>query len=253
MHSVIILGTGNLAQHLAAVFSVTPAIELIQIYGRSVGGLKWFENHAETCSDPNKIKDADVYLIAVKDEAIRPVSKLLSLKKGLVAHTSGATDMDGIPLENRGVFYPVQSFSKGKPLDFKSIPIGIEANQEKDLKVLDFVAQQISTNVHRISSEQRKKLHLAAVFANNFTNHLYSISEDICQRAGLPFSILKPLIQETADKLQTISPKAAQTGPARRGDDESIQHHLNLINNNLEGEIYALFTEAIKAKYEEKL
>lgn len=253
MHSVIILGTGNLAQHLTTAFSKVASIQLIQVYGRSQDGLKWFENHAETCSDLNRIKDADVHIIAVKDEAIRPVSKFLSSKKWLVVHTSGATDMDCIPLDNRGVFYPVQTFTKGKLLDFKNVPIGIEANHEKDLKVLEFVAQQISTKVYRVSSKQRKELHLAAVFANNFTNHLYRISEDICERADLPFDILKPLIQETAEKLQTLSPETAQTGPARRGDEISIQHHLNLINNNLEGEIYALFTEAIKAKYEEKL
>ncbi len=253
MHSVVILGTGNLAQHLCVAFSKTASVEVIQVFGRNTAKLKSFKNYAETCSNPLEIKDADVYLIAVKDDAITEVSKHLIKKNGVVAHTSGATGLDGISLENRAVFYPVQTFTKDKPVNFKTIPIGIEASNEKGLSLLKFLAEQISDNIYEINSEQRKQLHLAAVFVNNFTNHLYRIGQDICTKASLPFDMLKPLILETAEKLGTISPQEAQTGPARRADKKSIQRHLELIDTGEEKEIYNLLTEAIKTRYEKKL
>ncbi|MEM9649910.1 MAG: Rossmann-like and DUF2520 domain-containing protein, partial [Bacteroidota bacterium] len=250
--SCIILGTGNLAHHLSQAFYSCSKIELVQVYGRNKDHLESFQVLAPTSSEP-LIKDADVYLIAVKDNAIPVVSQLVADKKGMVVHTSGAMEMKAIAHENSGVFYPLQTFSKERELNFNTIPICIEAKQHKGLEVLEKLAASISKRVHHIDSEQRKKLHLAAVFVNNFTNYLYSVGEDICEKEKLPFDLLRPLILETAEKVQGMSTFSAQTGPARRGDSKSMEKHLELLEQPQEQILYKLLSEAIKTRYEEEL
>ncbi|MGW9686069.1 Rossmann-like and DUF2520 domain-containing protein [Flagellimonas sp. 2504JD1-5] len=253
MYSVILLGTGNLAQHLFDAFTSAPNVNIEQVYGRNPEKLKRFHPQVATCSNPTEIKEADVYIIAVKDDAISEIAEHLTSKKGIVVHTSGAKGMDCITSDNRGVFYPLQTFTKGKALEFKNIPICLEIEQKSSYELLKSLADQISNNVRAINSEQREKLHLAAVFVNNFTNHLYQIGDDICKNNGVPFELLHPLIQETAEKIRDISPFDAQTGPARRGDTNSIKNHLSLLNNQKHVELYTLISEAIKKTYEKKL
>ena len=253
MISVVILGTGNLAQHLCGAFSKAKSVKIIQVFGRNQDQLQWFLDHSAICTDPKKIATADIYLIAVSDASILEVSQHLLSKNGLVAHTSGATPMRILPMESRGVFYPLQTFTKGKSVDFESIPICIEGQTDRELRSLKELATSISSEIHDVDSEQRKELHLAAVFANNFTNHLYRISEDICKRNHLSFELMKPLIEETAQKIKFSSPADAQTGPARRGDQKSIDQHLSLLTNDREKEIYSLLSDAIKSEYEKKL
>lgn len=253
MLSIVIVGTGNVAKHLFNAFAKSEEVKIVQVVGRNQNSLEGFSNIVPFSNDFTQIATADVYIIAVKDDAIAKVSQSLASKKGIVAHTSGSVEMDSIVSINRGVFYPLQTFTKDKSLDFKSIPICIEAKQNEALKVLQMLGEAISEKVCVITSDQRKKLHLAAVFANNFTNHLYSISESICLQEGLSFELLQPLILETAKKIQSISPKEAQTGPARRNDIKSIQNHLSLLEDKKQTELYILFSEAIKKRYEEEL
>lgn len=254
MLSVIILGTGNVAQQLCQAFSMAKGVRLLQVYGRNPNHLHVFENYAETCSNPSEIKYANVYLIAVKDDAISTVSELLSGKRdAVIAHTSGATSLEDIAHPNSGVFYPLQTFTVGRTLNFKTIPICIEAQKEDGSKVLRQLAECISEQVHYITSEQRKKLHLAAVFVNNFPNYLYGVGEAICQSEGLQFDLLKPLILETAQKVQEMTVLEAQTGPARRGDENSLQNHLALLKDEKYKELYIMLSAAIKSTYEEKL
>ncbi|GLU44978.1 Rossmann-like and DUF2520 domain-containing protein [Allomuricauda sp. NBRC 101325] len=253
MLNVVILGTGNLAKHLFRAFSNSEKVHVVQVVGRNQESLNDFATQTITTHDFNSISDADVYVIAVKDDAIAEVSSYLKNKKGIVVHASGAVEMSAIEPENRGVFYPLQSFTKGKKVDFSTIPICIEANSPQSLKTLRILAETISEKVHEIDSDQRKKLHLAAVFVNNFTNYLYGVGEEICVEEGLPFDLLKPLILETAEKVQTLSPKEAQTGPARRNDEKSMESHLNLLNNKDHTALYKLLSEAIKQAYEKEL
>ncbi|MFD2098792.1 Rossmann-like and DUF2520 domain-containing protein [Flagellimonas iocasae] len=253
MLSIIILGTGTVAKHLAGALDKAEGVQLTQVVGRNQNQLQWFSNLASTSTNFLEIEEADVYLIAVKDDAIVDVSKYLVEKKGIVAHVSGATPMDYLPMENRAVFYPMQSFTEGRPLNFKTIPFCIEANWEASAKTLKIVASRLSDNVYDIDSQQRKKLHLAAMYVNNFSNYLYGVGEKLCLEDGIPFDLLKPLILETAQKIQVMSPKEAQTGPARRGDEKTMQAHLNLLHDEKQIEIYTLFSEAIKKVYEEKL
>lgn len=253
MLNVVLLGTGNLARHLFQAISQSDRAQIVQVVGRNLNDLSWFSHHTAVSNDFNDVFDADVYLVAVKDDAIAGVSKCLTNKSGIVAHTSGATDMDVLVPENKGVFYPLQSFTKGRELDFKNIPICMEAKKESSLQVLKQLADSISSNVQEIDSDQRKKLHLAAVFVSNFTNYLYGVGQEICSEEGLSFDLLKPLILETAEKVQTFAPRDAQTGPARRNDQLSMQNHLNLLKNEKHIALYKLLSDAIKEIYEEKL
>lgn len=254
MISIVILGTGNVAKHLHEAFSTSDQVKILQVVGRTKEKLSVFSKHTEITSDFNAIKVADVYLIAVSDDAIGEVSKKLTSKNGLVVHTSGSCALDVLSTNQRkGVFYPLQSFTKGKKVNFKEIPICLEATQKNDLLLLEQLAHLISEKVFNISSEQRKSIHLAAVFVNNFTNHLYHIGNDICTNKNIPFELLHPLIKETADKISTLTPHEAQTGPARRGDLITVNNQLGLLENKTHKEIYSLLSKSIQKDYEQEL
>lgn len=253
MLRVAILGTGNIAIHLLKAFLQSETIEVVQVVGRNTERVQKFSGSTSVSYKFTQIAEADVYLIAVKDDAIPEVSAHLTHAKGIVAHTSGARTIDCLAAKNRGVFYPLQTFTEGKPVNFASVPICIEAQNSTSLATLQQLAEALSKKVHTINSEKRKKLHLAAVFVNNFSNHLYCIGQSLCQQQGLPFSLLRPLILETAQKIQSLSPLQAQTGPARRGDKKSIQEHLSLLRNPTHVELYQLLTKAIQQAYEEEL
>lgn len=253
MLSIVLLGTGNVAQHLFEGLRNLAPTNLLQVYGRNENGLAYFQGQCDTTAKIENIKDADIYILAVSDRAIPTLAQELEPKKGMVVHTSGSVPMEAIPSARRGVFYPLQSFTKGKSLSFKGIPLCLEAAEANDKLLLEGLAQQLSQKVVWISSEQRKKLHLSAVIVNNFANHCYQLAQDICNTEGLPFNLLHPLIQETAEKIEFLSPEAAQTGPARRNDVQTMQEHLALLEDPIHKKIYQLFSESIKSYYEEKL
>ncbi len=252
MLSVVLIGSGNVAQHLFKAFSDTP-IRIVQVFGRNQETLKWFSTQVRTSHLASEIVEADVYLIAVNDGSIKEVSKLLMGKNGLVAHTSGSISIDALEPKRKGVFYPLQTFSGASGLVFKKIPICIEATHDKDLEVLKSLAAQVSESVHEISSAQRGRLHLAAVFANNFTNHLYQIAHNLCSDENVSFELLAPLIRETANKIRLLTPEEAQTGPAVRNDTLTMQQHLEALKNPIHKKIYRVLSESIINSHEEKL
>lgn len=246
MVSIVIIGSGNVAQHLITAFLQSDEIELIQVFSRQKESVSHLISSDKIVSDFAKIKQADLYLIAVSDNAIADVSAKLPFENRLVVHTSGSMPMEILDSKNRrGVFYPLQTFTKNKPVDFKEIPICLEAEDEKDFKTIETVAKTISSVVQSISSEQRKALHVAAVFVCNFVNHLYKIGNEICEENQLSFELLKPLITETAQKIIHLSPENAQTGPAKRNDSETINTHLNFLSDENQKEIYKLLTKSI--------
>lgn len=246
MIRVSIIGSGNVAQHLIQAFSKTGAVELVQVFARDKQSVSGLIAPEKVSSDFNDFIAVDLCIIAITDDAIAAVSKEFPFGNQLVVHTSGGVAMDAIDAKNRrGVFYPLQTFSKSKAVDFKSIPICIEAQNENDLVVLERVAKSISDVVLTINSGQRKGLHVAAVFVSNFVNHLYQIGNELCVENDLSFDILKPLIQETATKIMTLLPNEAQTGPAERGDTLTINGHLNFLTNDNQKEIYKLLTKSI--------
>ena len=246
MIRVSIIGSGNVAQHLIQAFSKTADIELVQVFARNKESVFHLIAADKVYTNFKDLEAADLFIIAVTDDAIHKVATEIPFSRQLVVHTSGSVSIESIDNKNRqGVFYPLQTFSKSKEIDFTTIPICLEAKNQKDLKTLETVAKSISNSVYNISSEQRKALHVAAVFVSNFTNYLYQIGNDICLENELPFAILKPLIQETANKIVTLSPAEAQTGPAKRQDTQTITSHLNFLTNDDQKEIYKLLTKSI--------
>jgi predicted short-subunit dehydrogenase-like oxidoreductase (DUF2520 family) len=246
MIRVSIIGSGNVAQHLIVAFNKTTDIELVQVFARKDATLAHFINPDKIYTNFNDVIAADLYIIAITDDAITEVSEAIPFSNELVVHTSGSVSISAIDNKNRqGVFYPLQTLSKSKEVDFKTIPICIETINEKDFQILEKVAKSISNTVYKINSEQRKALHIAAVFVCNFVNHLYQIGNDICIENDLPFDILKPLILETANKILTLQPNQAQTGPAKRKDIQTINAHLSFLSDENQKEIYKMLTKSI--------
>lgn len=255
MIKVTLVGTGTVSKHLQRVFSKTDDVEVTQVISSRGDALS---NALKATRRGDKregeIEQPGIYIIAVSDDAILTVSKQLTKSNELIVHTSGSVSMGTLPEGvRRGIFYPLQTFSKGRKVNFKTIPICIEAEKREDLELLQKLAESISESVYEISSDQRKSLHLAAVFVNNFTNHLYQIGNEICEENGVSFDILKPLILETVEKMDMLSPIDAQTGPAKRNDEKTIERHMGQLKNKTNKEVYQILTKSIKETYGEKL
>lgn len=246
MITTTIIGTGNIARHLYRVFSQSDEITVSQVAGRNSAALKYFGETATLLENGTALVKSDIYFLAISDDHIFEVSELVNDSKGVVVHTSGSVPMQVLSNHtNYGVFYPLQTFSKQRSINFKEVPICIEANTEKNRSLLSQLAMSVSDQHYYIDSEQRKSIHLAAVFANNFTNHLYHIAYSICAEQQVPFSILSPLILETAAKVSEAAPYEMQTGPAKRGDLKTQERHLSLLEGQLEKDIYTLLSNAI--------
>lgn len=248
MISVTIIGCGNVGSHLINTFLKSSEVKIVQVYNRSVESLKQFEEQIPTTTNLEDLLEADLYIISVSDNSIKEISINLTKSNKLVVHTSGSTNIDVLTSKRNGVFYPLQSFSKDKQVNFKHIPICIEANNNDDLIILESLASLISDHVYLLDSEKRFKMHISAVFVNNFVNHLYHFGSEICEKNNIPFEILHPLIKETAEKVQTLSPLNAQTGPAKRNDTVTIENQLKKLSGN-QLNIYKSLTNSIIKTY----
>ncbi len=248
MTKITFIGYGNVAQHLIQAFLQNSEIKIHQVFLRDASKVATSRSGIEFISEWSLLTPADIFIIAVSDDAIAEVSRQISLKNQLVVHTSGGVSFEEISNQNRrGVFYPLQTFTKGKKVDFVAIPICIETEFSADLEILKKIAKTISEKTFIINSQQRKALHVAAVFVNNFVNHLYGIGSEICFENQIPFSILEPLIAETASKVTRLAPKNAQTGPARRHDQKTIETHIDFLKSDPNRKsIYTLLTQSIQ-------
>ena len=248
---VVIIGSGNVATHIAkALHKANVQVSQIWSYHYENASLLAKEVNADAINELSQIDtDATICLIAVKDDAIAEIIPALQNFKGIVAHTSGSVSIDIFAgkVERYGVLYPLQTFSKTNAIDFSNIPLCLEAGDEKTLAVLRRLASALSTDVVEIESEKRKMLHLAAVFACNFTNHLYALAQDLLVDNKIDFDLLRPLIAETANKVQHELPKNVQTGPAIRNDLQTLKKQEELLKKqpNLL-EIYRTLSESIK-------
>ena len=247
MIKVVLIGSGNVASHLIQAMLSTADIELVQVFARNPSSLLHLLPKEKIVSKYSEIAVADVYIISVSDNAIAEVSEQLPFENQLVVHTSGSSELAVLNAKNRkGVFYPLQTFTKNKEIDFAPIPFCLEAENEEDFQLLEKLARYISQKVYAINSSQRKSLHVAAVFVCNFVNHLYAIGNEICDENNVPFEILHPLIQETALKIVELSPKEAQTGPAVRNDTKTIEKHIEFLENKTYKQLYQLLTQSIQ-------
>lgn len=252
MIRVVVIGSGNVAHHLVKALTAASGISLESIVARNPDKLN--DLTVKIISSYEDISEADVYIIAVSDKAINEVSAKLPFSNRLVVHTSGTAPIAELDEKNkRGVFYPLQTFSKEKEIDFKKVPVCLEAESEEDYDLLEQLASSVSDSVYRIDSSQRRALHVAAVFAANFSNHMYTLAESVCRDHTMPFDLLKPLITEVAAKVQQLSPALAQTGPAVRHDEETIQRHLDLLNDQNQKNIYLLLTRSIQQSHDKEL
>lgn len=254
MIQVNIIGTGNVAWHLAKRFETLSAVRLQQVCGRSPAALSPFVDLARKTTSISKLKPAHITIIAVADDAVTAVSEAIPFTDHLVVHTSGSISMDALSGKNRkGVFYPAQSFSIADDVDFNGVPICLEYEHRTDKDILSELALALSENIHVLKSEQRRELHLAAVFANNFTNYCYTIAKEICDSQRIPFSLLHPLMQKTVTKAITHEPKDMQTGPAKRGDTAVIDTQFNALEQAHQKELYTTMTSLIKRHYGKEL
>jgi predicted short-subunit dehydrogenase-like oxidoreductase (DUF2520 family) len=247
---VVMIGAGNVATQLGLALQES-GFSIVQVYSRSLEsaeilGRRLGTSYTHDCKTVNP--DADWVIFAVKDSALPELLDELPPFGGILIHTAGSIPMDIFAgySERYGVLYPLQTFSKNRKVSFSSIPIFIEAHRPEDEFLLKQFAQTLSSCVTTLASEKRKQLHLAAVFACNFTNHLYTLAAQLLEANDLSFDLLRPLIQETAAKINDLHPQAAQTGPAVRYDESIISQHLEMMKDNPPlQEIYRLLSTNI--------
>lgn len=251
-NKVVLLGAGNVATHLGRAL-IENGYQVVQVYSRTEAAASVLAKNLSatfTTSLDELYDDAHWYIVALKDSVLPEL--IPSIVKGkedaLFLHTAGSIPMNVWKgyAKNYGVLYPMQTFSKYRQMDFMQVPFFIEANNQEGMTCLKTLAHKLSPKVYEASSEQRKYLHLAAVFACNFTNHMYALCDQLLDEQGLPFEVMLPLIDETARKVHELSPKEAQTGPAIRYDENVIKRHLGMLAErpNMQ-EIYEKISENI--------
>lgn len=246
---ICFVGAGNLATHLSLAFS--EHADVVQVYSRTEASAKMLADRlhcAYTTDIQALVNDADLYVCALKDSVLEEVLSQGDFKGKLVIHTAGSMPMSVFAAHAKryGVIYPMQSFSKSKPVDFKKIPVFVEGSDAETLAYLHGLAEMVSDKVYDADTEVRGKLHIAAVFASNFSNHMYALAYELLKGSELPFEVLLPLIDETAQKVHSLAPKAAQTGPAVRYDTNVINKHLGMLKgDDALLEIYKLISKDI--------
>lgn len=252
MKKVIFIGAGNVATHLSLAFS-KKGFEIVQIFSRTKTSAKTLAKLHSTdyTTDISALKNADLYVYALSDSALESIIGQVSNLQGIHVHTAGSVSIKIFEnkFENYGVLYPLQTFSKDKNLDFSEVPLFIEGCTSEVTAELMATAKILSNFCFEADSKKRMKMHISAVFACNFTNYFYSIAQQLLENEQIPFEILKPLITETANKLNTLSPYDAQTGPARRNDQITIQKHLENIEDLKLKELYKELSNNITASY----
>lgn len=241
---IVMIGAGNVAHHLATTW-VKNGVEVCQIYSRTLESareLGQMTGVAYTDDLAQVYPDADIYVFCVSDDALPGVLKSLRLKGDpLLIHTAGSLPASLLKPYSwyYGVLYPLQTFSRARRLDFSEIPLFIEGSTGEVEEEIERLAGHLQGKIYSSTFEERKRLHLAAVFACNFTNYLYGVAEQLLGEKAISFSVLRPLIEETAQKVMTLSPREAQTGPARRGDETVINRHRTLLKH--QPELLALY------------
>ncbi len=247
---IVMIGSGNVASQLSNAL-LSAGYQVIQVYSRTAAHARALAVtlNASWTDQVSEITDqGDIYILAVVDSALPQLADQIRIRSQLLIHTSGSVEMNLFrgKAKNYGVFYPLQTFSKNKPVDFRVIPVAVEGNNKESENALLHLGHQVSERVIKLNSTDRLHLHLAAVFACNFTNHLYHLASLILDKKNLPFDLLLPLIHETAGKIKTIHPREGQTGPAVRNDQIVIKKHLDLLSFSTEiRELYDLLSRNI--------
>ena len=225
---VVVVGSGNVAESLAQAVAEADGLELVQVYARNEERGRRVAELAQSEWSNSELAEADLYLISVSDNAVAECAKKLHTpKSAVVAHTAGCCPIDALSTHtHRAVFYPFQTFSIGRKVDFSKGYIFLEGATDHALKVVEEVAHRLTSKVEMADSARRAVIHLSGVFACNFANAMYANAAEVLAEAGLPFDIVAPVIEETAKKaVEVLDPAATQTGPARRGDSNTLERH----------------------------
>ena len=246
---IVFLGSGNVATHMALALKAL-GHTIVQVYSRKKENAMELANQigAEPVDQIARITStADLYIFSIKDDALPGVIADMPHSEGVWVHTAGSVPMNVFSsyVKKFGVLYPLQTFSKQRTISFSGIPLFIEGNCMEVLTFLEVLAVSLSGNVHRLCSEKRAILHLAAVFAGNFSNHMYALADRIIAEENISFDVLRPLIAETTAKAMEFSPNEVQTGPAVRGDEKVMQAHLELLNTPELRELYTQLSKSI--------
>lgn len=252
---VTIIGSGNVATHIATRL-YEQGVKIAGVYSRTLENAQTLASKVNclATSDKHLIPDADIYIVSVKDDTITSVLEGASIRKdAILVHTAGSVSMDILApfSSNIGVIYPMQTFSKAKDVDWTQIPLFIEANTSILKDNITQFASIISPKVTIATSAARKYIHIAAVFACNFTNELYAIADRLLAENGIDFSILYPLIDETVAKIKVMPPVCGQTGPAVRNDKKVLNSHYNMLKGT-DLDIYKLISNAIEKEQENR-
>ena len=250
IRSVVVVGSGNVAESVAMAVADSFALELKQVVARNAVRAEAVAQMAgcDWCSDLGEAEDADLYIIAVSDRAVEDVAAKLRRREGsVVVHTAGSVEMEALGDGNKGVLYPFQTFTAGRRVDFTAVPLFVEGCDEDVAQAIEDVANLLSQRVYRANSKRRREIHLTGVLACNFVNALYSMATDLLdEREGLPFDVLRPLIEETAAKaINAEHPRNVQTGPAVRGDKAVAERHTAMLDDENQKELYKLLTDYI--------
>lgn len=255
MKRVVVIGAGNVAWSLAPAIAEAEGYILTQIYARNIlraSELAAAINHNVAVTDDiSDITDADIYIISLKDDAIGEIVDELPRNNALWVHTSGGVSIDALASlpGSRGVLYPLQTFSRGRKLKFCNIPIFIEGNTPEAMTEIRLLSESLSNTVAVADSEMRRMMHVAAVFACNFTNHLWAVATELLDENGMDFEMLRPLMEETMAKAFESGAYSGQTGPARRGDKELMSHHIDSIGSETYRNLYRLLSRSIYKMY----
>ena len=251
LNSVVVIGSGHVAESLARAVAECAEVRLVQLWARNEARAAEIAAQAGCAwaCRPEELTAADLYLIAVSDRAVADVAATLPIPAdAAVAHTAGSVPIESLPAKfaRRAVFYPLQTFTRGRRIDWSEVPIFIEASTPGLQAEIETFARKLTRRVLHADSARRAQLHLAGVFANNFTNHMYTLGAQLMTRAGLDFELLKPLIAETTAKaLAAAEPTARQTGPAVRGDITTQERHAAMLDDELLRNIYSTISQSI--------
>lgn len=251
-NKVVLIGAGNVATHLGDAL-LTAGFQVVQVYSRTVSSASALSNRlgASCTTSLDEVRcDANIYIVALKDDVLQELVPLIvkGREHALFIHTAGSIPMqiwEGYA-KRYGVLYPMQTFSKQRQVDWNEVSVFVEAWQEHDLVFLKEFANKLTHKVYVATSEQRKFLHIAAVFACNFSNHMYALCDLLLSRQGIPFEVMLPLIDETTRKVHQLRPKEAQTGPAIRYDENVMNKHLEMLDADSSiQEIYKIISKSI--------
>jgi predicted short-subunit dehydrogenase-like oxidoreductase (DUF2520 family) len=249
---IVLIGAGNVATRMGIALQAK-GFTIAQVYSRTPASAETLGNKLQT-KFTHRLQAidtaADLYLFSLKDSALPEILKNFPSVNGLLVHTSGCLSLaifNECKSGRQGVLYPLQTFGKLREISFDTLPFFIEANNPKDEDWLEMIASTLSRRVVRLSSDRRKQLHLAAVFACNFTNHLYALAAELLEKQNLPWDLLLPLIRETAAKVTELHPRKAQTGPAIRGDQNVMDSHLEMLKEDPDKqELYRTISRSIR-------